>query len=321
MGRSKTLEMNMEQTMAAPSTIDELQELLAEQLYITDRGLAISIFLALKLGRPLFLEGEAGVGKTEVAKVLASGLGRDLIRLQCYEGLDINNAVYEWNYARQLLEIRVQEAAGQVDRGTMSKELFTEDFLIKRPLLQAIEASRDKPPVLLIDEIDRADEEFEGFLLELLSDFQITIPEIGTFRSDSPPIVVITSNRTREVHDALKRRCLYFWIDYPDFQKEQQIVVSKMPDASRKLAGEITAFVQELREGELYKVPGVAETLDWTAALVALNERKLDPSVIDDTLGILLKYHEDIQSVSGEQVRALLNRSANRGTRRGGRRG
>ena len=311
----------MEQTMAAPSTIDELQELLAEQLYITDRGLAISIFLALKLGRPLFLEGEAGVGKTEVAKVLASGLGRDLIRLQCYEGLDVNNAVYEWNYARQLLEIRVQEAAGQVDRGTMSKELFTEDFLIKRPLLQAIEASRDKPPVLLIDEIDRADEEFEGFLLELLSDFQITIPEIGTFRCDSPPIVVITSNRTREVHDALKRRCLYFWIDYPDFQKEQQIVVSKMPDASRKLAGEITGFVQELRDGELYKVPGVAETLDWTAALVALNERKLDPSVIDDTLGILLKYHEDIQSVRGEQVRALLNRSANRGTRRGGRRG
>ena len=311
----------MEQTMAAPSTIDELQELLAEQLYITDRGLAISIFLALKLGRPLFLEGEAGVGKTEVAKVLASGLGRDLIRLQCYEGLDVNNAVYEWNYARQLLEIRVQEAAGQVDRGTMSKELFTEDFLIKRPLLQAIEAGRDKAPVLLIDEIDRADEEFEGFLLELLSDFQITIPEIGTFRGDSPPIVVITSNRTREVHDALKRRCLYFWIDYPDFQKEQQIVVSKMPDASRKLAGEITGFVQELRDGELYKVPGVAETLDWTAALVALNERKLDPSVIDDTLGILLKYHEDIQSVRGEQVRALLNRSANRGTRRGGRRG
>ena len=311
----------MEQTAIAPSTIDELQDLLAEQLYITDRGLAISIFLALKLGRPLFLEGEAGVGKTEVAKVLASGLGRDLIRLQCYEGLDVNHAVYEWNYARQLLEIRLLEAAGQVDREAVSKELFTEDFLIKRPLLQAIEASRDKPPVLLIDEIDRADEEFEGFLLELLSDFQITIPEIGTFRGDSPPIVVITSNRTREVHDALKRRCLYFWIDYPDFQKEQQIVVSKMPEAPRKLAGEITAFVQELREGELYKVPGVAETLDWTAALVALNERKLDPSVIDDTLGILLKYHEDIQSVRGEQVRALLNRSANRGTRRGGRRG
>ncbi len=312
---------DLNRTVAGPSTINELQKLLAEQLYITDRGLAVSVFLALKLQRPLFLEGEAGVGKTEVAKVLASALGRNLIRLQCYEGLDVTHAVYEWNYARQLLEIRLLEAAGQVDRQSMSKELFTEEFLIKRPLLQAIEANQGLPPVLLIDEIDRADEEFEGFLLELLSDFQITIPEIGTFRSDSPPIVVITSNRTREVHDALKRRCLYFWIDYPDFQKEQQIVASKMPDAPRKLAGEITAFVQELREGELYKVPGVAETLDWTAALVALNQKKLDPSVIDDTLGILLKYHEDIQSVRGEQVRALLNRAANRSAPRGGRRG
>ena len=312
---------DLNRTVAGPSTINELQKLLAEQLYITDRGLAVSIYLALKLQRPLFLEGEAGVGKTEVAKVLASALGRNLIRLQCYEGLDVTHAVYEWNYARQLLEIRLLEAAGQVDRQSMSKELFTEEFLIKRPLLQAIEANQGLPPVLLIDEIDRADEEFEGFLLELLSDFQITIPEIGTFRSDSPPIVVITSNRTREVHDALKRRCLYFWIDYPDFQKEQQIVASKMPDAPRKLAGEITAFVQELREGELYKVPGVAETLDWTAALVALNQKKLDPSVIDDTLGILLKYHEDIQSVRGEQVRALLNRAANRSAPRGGRRG
>ncbi len=312
---------DLNRTVAGPSTINELQKLLAEQLYITDRGLAVSIYLALKLQRPLFLEGEAGVGKTEVAKVLASALGRNLIRLQCYEGLDVTHAVYEWNYARQLLEIRLLEAAGQVDRQSMSKELFTEEFLIKRPLLQAIEANQGLPPVLLIDEIDRADEEFEGFLLELLSDFQITIPEIGTFRSDSPPIVVITSNRTREVHDALKRRCLYFWIDYPDFQKEQQIVASKMPDAPRKLAGEITAFVQELREGELYKVPGVAETLDWTAALVALNQKKLDPSVIDDTLGILLKYHEDIQSVRGEQVRALLNRAANRSAPRGGSRG
>ena len=312
---------DINRTVAGPSTINELQKLLAEQLYITDRGLAVSIYLALKLQRPLFLEGEAGVGKTEVAKVLASALGRNLIRLQCYEGLDVTHAVYEWNYARQLLEIRLLEAAGQVDRQSMSKELFTEEFLIKRPLLQAIEANQGLPPVLLIDEIDRADEEFEGFLLELLSDFQITIPEIGTFRSDSPPIVVITSNRTREVHDALKRRCLYFWIDYPDFQKEQQIVASKMPDAPRKLAGEITAFVQELREGELYKVPGVAETLDWTAALVALNQKKLDPSVIDDTLGILLKYHEDIQSVRGEQVRALLNRAANRSAPRGGSRG
>ena len=306
---------------SAPASIDELQATLRDGLYVADRGLAVSIYLALKLQRPLFLEGEAGVGKTEVAKVLASALGRNLIRLQCYEGLDVTHAVYEWNYARQLLEIRLLEAAGQVDRQSMSKELFTEEFLIKRPLLQAIEANQGLPPVLLIDEIDRADEEFEGFLLELLSDFQITIPEIGTFRSDSPPIVVITSNRTREVHDALKRRCLYFWIDYPDFQKEQQIVASKMPDAPRKLAGEITAFVQELREGELYKVPGVAETLDWTAALVALNQKKLDPSVIDDTLGILLKYHEDIQSVRGEQVRALLNRAANRSAPRGGRRG
>ena len=304
-----------------PASVDELQATLRDGLYVADRGLAMSVYLALKLQRPLFLEGEAGVGKTEVAKVLASALGRNLIRLQCYEGLDVTHAVYEWNYARQLLEIRLLEAAGQVDRQSMSKEIFTEEFLIKRPLLQAIEANQGPPPVLLIDEIDRADEEFEGFLLELLSDYQITIPEIGTFRSDLPPIVVITSNRTREVHDALKRRCLYFWIDYPDFQKEQQIVASKMPDAPRKLAGEITAFVQELREGELYKVPGVAETLDWTAALVALNQKKLDPSVIDDTLGILLKYHEDIQSVRGEQVRALLNRAANRSAPRGGRRG
>ncbi len=307
--------------MTVPSTIGELEKLLAEQLYMTDRGLAISIFLALRLRRPLFLEGEAGVGKTEVAKALASALGRDLIRLQCYEGLDVNHAVYEWNYARQLLEIRILEASGQAERESMSKDLFTEEFLIKRPLLQAIEGSRESPPVLLIDEIDRADEEFEGFLLELLSDFQITVPELGTFQGGEPPIVVITSNRTREVHDALKRRCLYSWIDYPDFQKESRIVASKMPEASGKLAGEVTAFVQELRDGELYKAPGVAETLDWTAALVALNQTKLEPTVIDDTLGILLKYQEDIQTVRGEQVRTLMNRAANRGARRGGRRG
>ena len=261
------------------------------------------------------------MGKTEVAKVLASGLGRDLIRLQCYEGLDVSQAVYEWNYARQLLEIRVLEAAGEVDRESVSREIFSEEFLIKRPLLQAIQSGSAEPPVLLIDEIDRADEEFEGFLLELLSDFQITIPEIGTFRSETAPIVVITSNRTREVHDALKRRCLYFWIEYPDFQKESQIVASKVPEASRKLAGEVTAFVQELRDGELYKVPGVSETLDWTAALVALDQKRLEPSIIDDTLGILLKYHEDVQAVRGEQVQTLFNRAANRGTRRGGRRG
>ena len=309
------------QTQIIPTSVDDLQKLLQDQLYITDRGLAISLFLALKLGRPIFLEGEAGVGKTEVAKVLASALDTDLIRLQCYEGLDINNAVYEWNYARQLLEIRLLEAAGDVDRQEAVKELFSEEFLIRRPLLQAIAPGRERPPVLLIDEIDRADEEFEGFLLELLSDFQITIPELGTIRAESPPIVVITSNRTREVHDALKRRCLYFWIEYPDFQKESQIVTTKIPDAPKKLAGEVTAFIQELRQGDLYKVPGVAETLDWTAALVALNQTKLEPSIIDDTLGILLKYKEDIESVRGEQAGGMLNRARNRSARGGRRRG
>ena len=310
----------MAQATALPVSVNELQEKLREQLYVADRGLAISIYLALKLKRPLFLEGEAGVGKTEVAKVLASTFNTDLIRLQCYEGLDVSHAVYEWNYARQLLEIRLQEAGGSLDRQTAAKELFSDQFLIKRPLLQAIDNTRKRPPVLLIDEIDRADEEFEGFLLELLSDFQVTIPELGTFRADEPPIVVITSNRTREVHDALKRRCLYFWIDYPDFQKELQIVTTKVPDASRKLAQQVTAFVQELRTAELYKVSGVAETLDWTAALVALNQQELDPGIIDDTLGIMLKYHEDIQAVRGEPARAILDRSRNLGTRRGGQR-
>ena len=306
---------------AIPVSVDELQNSLREQLYVADRGLAISLHLSLKLQRPLFLEGEAGVGKTEVAKVMASALGTNLIRLQCYEGLDVSQAVYEWNYSRQLLEIRLLEASGQVDREGAVRELFGEEFLIKRPLLQALEAGGDGPPVLLIDELDRADSEFEGFLLELLSDFQITIPEIGTMRADETPVVIITSNRTREIHDALKRRCLYYWIEYPDFQKEMQIVTSKVPDASKKLAGQVTAFVQELRTAELYKIPGVAETLDWTAALVDLNQKELDPSVIDDTLGIMLKYHEDIQMVRGEQTRSLLNRALNRGTRRGGRRG
>ena len=309
----------MTQTTTLPESIDELQKALQEQLYVADRGLAISIYLALKLKRPLFLEGEAGVGKTEVAKVLASSLGAELIRLQCYEGLDVSHAVYEWNYSRQLLEIRLLEAAGGVNRQAAAKELFSDEFLIKRPLLQALDGKLERPPVLLIDEIDRADEEFEGFLLELLSDFQITIPEMGTIRADEPPVVIITSNRTREVHDALKRRCLYFWIDYPDFQKEHQIVTTKVPAASRKLAQQVTAFVQELRTAELYKVAGVAETLDWTAALVALNQEELDPSIIDDTLGIVLKYREDIESVQGEPVRALLNRAQHRGTRRGGR--
>ena len=308
-------------TSPIPVSVDELQKALQENLYVADRSLAISIYLALKLRRPLFLEGEAGVGKTEIAKVLAAALDTRLIRLQCYEGLDVNQAVYEWNYSRQLLEIRMLEASDRISEGDAEQELFSEKFLIKRPLLQAIESSDGKPPVLLIDELDRADEEFEGFLLELLSDFQITIPELGTFRAEEPPVVIITSNRTREIHDALKRRCLYYWIDYPDFQKEVQIVTSKAPDAPRKLAEQVTAFVQELRTAELFKVPGVAETLDWTAALVGLDQAELDPSVIDDTLGIMLKYREDVEAVRGEQTRALLNQAMNRGARRGGRRG
>ncbi len=311
----------MTSTSIIPSSIDEVQKLLRDQLYVSDRGLAVAVFLALKLQRPLFLEGEAGVGKTEIARTLAQGLNTQLIRLQCYEGLDINHAVYEWNHSRQLLEIRLMEASDTVDRESVATDLFSEKFLIKRPLLQAIDESHDKPPVLLIDELDRADEEFEGFLLELLADFQITIPELGTYRAAHPPIVIITSNRTREIHDALKRRCLYYWIDYPDYQKELQIVTTKIPDAPRQLAQQVTGFIQELRETELYKIPGVSETLDWTAALMALNQDRLDPQVIDDTLGIMLKYQDDIQLVRGEPVKAMLERSQNRGPRRGGRGG
>ena len=312
--------MDETRTHSAPASVDELQQALRGELYVADRALAMSVYLALTLKRPLFLEGEAGVGKTEVAKVLASALGARLIRLQCYEGLDVNQAVYEWNYSRQLLHIRLLEASGNVDKAAAERELFSEEFLIKRPLLQALDGS-EGPVVLLIDELDRADEEFEGYLLEMLSDFQITIPEVGTYTADEPPVVVITSNRTREVHDALKRRCLYYWIDYPDLDKETQIVRSKVPQASQKLAGQVAAFVQELRGTELYKVPGVAETLDWTAALVSLNETELSSDVIDDTLGIMLKYREDVQAVRGEQTRALLNRAMHRGTQRGGRRG
>jgi MoxR-like ATPase len=289
-------------------SIDELAGLLERQHYIADRGMATAIYLALKLKRPLLLEGEAGVGKTEVAKVLASGLETDLIRLQCYEGLDISHAVYEWNYARQLLDIRLMEASGAVDREKATGELFGEKFLIRRPLLQAL-SSRPQPPVLLIDELDRADEEFEGYLLELLADFQITIPELGTIRAATPPVVVITSNRTRELHDALKRRCLYFWIDYPDFEKELRIVTTKVPNALPRLAEQVTAFVQELRATELYKAAGVSETLDWVAALVALDRKELDAATIDQTLGILLKNHEDILAVRGERVSELLNRA------------
>ena len=302
-----------------PDSIESVQELLRGQGYVADRSLAVPLFLALRLRRPLFLEGEAGVGKTEIARALSDGLDTPLIRLQCYEGLDINHAVYEWNHARQLLEIRLLEAGGGLDRESAAAGLFSERFLIKRPLLQAIDAAHERAPVLLIDELDRADEEFEGFLLELLADFQITIPELGVFKAGHPPVVIITSNRTREVHDALKRRCLYYWIDYPDFQKEMSIIASRLPGAPRRLAEQVTGFVQELRETELYKIPGISETLDWTSALLALNRTQLEPEVIDDTLGLMLKYQDDIEQVRGEPVRAMLERSRNRGPRRGGR--
>ena len=302
-----------------PNSIEDVQSLLREQRYISDRGLAVVLFLSLKLQRPLFLEGEAGVGKTEIARSLAQGLKTDLIRLQCYEGLDINQAVYEWNHARQMIEIRLMEATGSVDQEAASRDLFDERFLIKRPLLQAIDKDRDRPAVLLIDELDRADEEFEGFLLELLSDFQITIPEIGTYTAKHPPIVLITSNRTREIHDALKRRCLYHWVDYPDYSKELQIVTTRLPDAPRRLAEQVTGFIQELRETELFKIPGVSETIDWATALMALNQTALEPQVIEDTLGIMLKYEEDIALIRGEPIRSLLERSQNRGPRRRGR--
>ena len=311
----------MTSAIKMPASIDEVQKILREQHYISDRSLAVPIFLSLKLQRPLFLEGEAGVGKTEIARALAAALDTELIHLQCYEGLDINHAVYEWNHARQILEIRLMESSGQVDRESATADLFSERFLIKRPLLQAIDESREKSPVLLIDELDRADEEFEGFLLEMLGNFQITIPELGTYKAVHPPIVIITSNRTREVHDALKRRCLYYWIEYPDFQKELQIITDKIPEAPRQLAQQVTGFIQELRETELYKIPGVSETLDWTSALLALNQSELDPQVIDDTMGIVLKYQDDIEMVRGEPVRAMLERSKNRGPRRGRRGG
>ena len=292
-----------------PSSIDELQSLLARQRYIADRSLATALFVALKLQRPLLIEGEAGVGKTEVARALALALSADLIRLQCYEGLDISHAVYEWNYARQLLEIRLMEASGTVDRQQATRELFGEAFLIRRPLLQALSSPTGRAPVLLIDELDRADEEFEGYLLELLAEYQITIPEIGTIRAAIPPIVIITSNRTRELHDALKRRCLYHWIDYPDYDKELAIVTTKLPDAPARLAAQVTAFVQELRTMELYKTAGVSETLDWVAALVALDRTELDAAAIAHTLGVLLKNQEDMLALGGERIQELLNRS------------
>ena len=273
------------------------------------RGLATAVYLALKLQRPLLLEGEAGVGKTEVAKVLAAALGGPLIRLQCYEGLDITHAVYEWNYSRQLLEIRLREAAGELDRQSTARDLFSEHFLIRRPILQALTHPGPVPPVLLIDELDRADDEFEGFLLEMLADYQVTIPELGTVRAERPPVVIITSNRTRELHDALKRRCLYCWIEYPDYAKELRIVSTKVPGASAKLAMQVTAFVQELRHVDLYKAAGISETLDWIAALVAMDKAELDDETVDRTLGVLLKTQEDLATVRGERAADILARA------------
>jgi MoxR-like ATPase len=292
---------------ALPQTIDSTLALLKGGGYVPDRALATVLFLALKLGRPLFLEGEAGVGKTEIAKVLSAALGRRLIRLQCYEGLDVASAVYEWNYAGQMMAIRLAEAGGAVDRGALESNLFSERYLVKRPLLQALEADEGGAPVLLIDELDRTDEAFEAFLLEVLSDFQITVPEFGTVRAAEPPVVIITSNRTREIHDALKRRCLYHWVDYPDARRELAILHARVPDAPQKLSREIVAFVQAIRKEELFKVPGVAETLDWASALVELDAVALDPLLVSDTLGVLLKYQDDIQKMQGSRAKQMLD--------------
>ncbi|MFA5914879.1 MAG: MoxR family ATPase [Burkholderiales bacterium] len=290
-----------------PTSIDDTAALLARADYVAERSLATALFLALKMERPLFLEGEAGVGKTEIAKVLAGTLQRRLVRLQCYEGLDISSAVYEWNYPRQMIEIRLAEASGKADRKKLGQDIFSAEFLIKRPLLQALEAGADgAAPVLLIDELDRTDEPFEAYLLEVLSDYQVSIPELGTIKADKPPIVIITSNRTREIHDAVKRRCLYHWVDYPDAARELDILRRKAPGAAERLSQEIVAFVQRLRKMDLFKLPGVAETIDWTKALVALDQLALDPDTVNDTLGALLKYQDDIGRVRGSEAERLL---------------
>ncbi len=298
--------MNTTEPGELPGSVDSVLELLQAQSYVADRALATAIHLSLTLGRPLLLEGEAGVGKTEVGKVLARGLGRRLIRLQCYEGLDVASAVYEWDYARQMIAIRLAEASGQTDRAEIERDLFSETFLIRRPLLEAIQPADGIAPVLLIDELDRADEPFEAFLLELLSDFQITVPELGTLRAEEPPVVVITSNRTREIHDALRRRCFYSWIDYPGAQRELEIVRLRVPEASESLLNQVVAFVQRLRTVELFKLPGVAESIDWTRALLALGKDELDAQTVDETLGVLLKYQDDVSRVRGGETEATL---------------
>jgi len=290
------------------SNVDAVVDMLRGGNYVADRSLSTALYLALKLGRPLFLEGEAGVGKTEIGKVLSESLGRRLIRLQCYEGLDVSSAVYEWNYSMQMIDIRIAEAEGQQNRDAITDNIFSEKFLIKRPLLQALEADKaGEPPVLLIDELDRTDEPFEAFLLEILSDFQVTIPEIGTVKAAKPPIVIITSNRTREIHDAIKRRCFYFWVDYPDAQRELEILKVKVPDAPAKLTQQVVDFVQHLRSRDLFKVPGVAETIDWTNALIQLDKIDLDPETVNSSLGVLLKYQDDIEKVRGSEAAQILD--------------
>ena len=291
-----------------PASIDETLTLLSESHYIADRSLATTLYLSLKMGKPLFLEGEAGVGKTEIAKVLSSALGRKLVRLQCYEGLDINSAVYEWNYSGQMIEIRLAEASGGIDKKSLSGDVFSKKFLIERPLLQALKTENGQPPVLLIDELDRTDEPFEAFLLELLSDFQITIPEIGTIKAEKPPLVIVTSNRTREIHDALKRRCLYHWVDYPSAEREFQIIQAKLPGIDKQLSAQLVAYVQHLRDEDLFKLPGVAETLDWAEALTQLDKVALDSEAVDNTLGTLLKYQDDIAKIRGSEAAQILER-------------
>jgi MoxR-like ATPase len=295
------------QQRPAPNTIDETLALLTGADYVADRALATVLFLSLRMRRPLFLEGEAGVGKTEIAKVLASALGRRLIRLQCYEGLDVSSAVYEWNYAAQMIEIRMEEAAGAVDRAAMERNVFSEKYLIRRPVLEALTGKTGAAPVFLIDELDRTDEAFEAFLLEILSDYQVTVPELGTIKADEPPIVIITTNRTREIHDALKRRCLYHWVDYPDAARELEIVRRKVPNANPRLSAEIVRFIQKLRQLELFKVPGVAETIDWAGALTELDKIALDPETVSDTIGVLLKYQDDIARIEQGEGRRILN--------------